>query len=167
MGIFAAIIAVCAQLSFPMPYGVPMSLQTFAIPLAGIVLGAKKGVLSTLVYVLLGAIGIPVFAGFTGGLGIVIGPTGGFILSFPFMALSAGIGEAKNSKTWLLLWLALGTVINYLCGMYVFSLVMSSGIKTAFAVCVLPFILPDIVKIVLVAVWGRMIKQMLIKSKVL
>jgi len=167
MGVFTAIITVCAQLSIPMPYGVPMSLQTFAIPLAGVVLGAKKGILSTLIYVLLGAIGIPVFAGFTGGLGIVIGPTGGFILSFPIMALTAGIGEAKSGKIWLLFWLTLGAVINYLCGMLIFSLVMSSGLKTAFAVCVLPFFPMDIVKIVLVVVWGRMIKQMLVKSKVL
>ena len=59
IGIFAAIIAVCAQISIPMPLGVPMTLQTLAIPLAGVVLGIKKGVAATLVYILLGIIGVP------------------------------------------------------------------------------------------------------------
>ena len=93
ISIFAAIIAVCAQVSLPMPYGVPLTLQTFAIQLAGVVLGPKKGALAALVYITLGAVGVPVFAGFTGGMGIVLGVTGGFILSFPLLALLAGIGS--------------------------------------------------------------------------
>lgn len=167
IGIFTAIITVCAQLSIPMPYGVPMTLQTFAIPLAGVVLGARKGAFSTLIYVLLGAIGVPVFAGFTGGLNIVLGATGGFILSFPLMAIAAGIGESKNNKAWLMCGLLAGAIINYLCGMLYFTVVMSSDIKTAFVACVLPFIPTAIVKIVLVAVLGKYFKTALVKSKVL
>ena len=167
IGIFTAVITVCAQLSIPMPYGVPLTLQTFAIPLAGVILGAKKGAISTLIYILLGAAGIPVFAGFTGGLGIVIGPTGGFIFSFPLMAITAGVGESKSNRVWLVFWLVLGTALNYLCGMFFFSLVMSSSLKTAFAVCVLPFIPTGIIKIALVAVCGRMIKRALAESGVL
>jgi len=167
IGIFTAIIVVLAQISIPMPYGVPMTLQTFAIPLAGIVLGAKKGTLSTVVYVLLGAIGVPVFAGFTGGLGIVIGPTGGFILSFPIMALTAGIGANKGNKIWLVLGLLVGSVINYLCGMLMFSLVTASDLTTAFVACVLPFIPTAIIKAVLAGVLGVNIKNVLVKGRVL
>lgn len=161
IGILTAIIAVMAQISIPMPYGVPMTLQTFAIPLAGIVLGAKKGAVSTLIYVLLGAVGVPVFSSFLGGLGIVLGYRGGFILSFPIMALAAGIGASKNNKAWLAVWLAAGAVINYICGMLVFGFVMSSDLYTSFTACVLPFIPTDIVKIALLALSGGKIKRLI------
>ena len=81
IAIMTAITVVMAQISIPMPMGVPMTMQTFAITLAGVILGSKKGGLSILVYVLLGAIGVPVFAGFSGGVQNLIGPTGGFIIS--------------------------------------------------------------------------------------
>ncbi len=167
IAIFTAIICVCAQISIPMPYGVPLTLQTFAIPLAGIILGMKKGTLSTLVYILIGAVGIPVFAGFKGGIGILAGATGGFILSFPLMTLMAGIAEARKTKTGLILCLLSGTLLNYLCGIFYFTLVMMSDVKTAFIACVLPFIPTDIIKIVLVAVLGTKLKKALIKSNVL
>lgn len=165
IGIFTAIIAVSAQISIPMPYGVPMTLQTFAIPFVGIVLGAKKGTLATSIYVLLGALGIPVFAGFTGGLGIVFGPTGGFILSFPIMALAAGIGAGKNNKMWIAVGIVAGTIINYLCGMFMYSIVMSSDLKTAFAVCIAPFVPTAVIKAALAGVSGVKIKSILEKAK--
>ena len=167
VGIFTAIIVVMAQLSVPMPYGVPMTLQTLAIPLAGVILGAKNGTFSTLVYVLLGAIGVPVFAGFTGGLGIVIGSTGGFILSFPIMALTAGIGADKGSKIWLAAGLLVGAVINYLCGMFMYSFVTGSDLQKAFVACVLPFIPTAIIKAVLAGVLGLNIRNALVRGKVL
>ena len=68
-GIFATITAILAQISIPLPGGVPLTLQTFAVSLAGILLGSKKGFISILVYVLMGAIGLPVFSGFSGGIG--------------------------------------------------------------------------------------------------
>jgi len=164
IGIFTAITAVCAQLIVPMPYGVPMTMQTFAILLAGVALGAKNGALSALVYVLLGAAGAPVFAGFTGGLGVIFGRTGGFILSFPIMALAAGFGGAKSNKLWLAFWLIAGTAINFLCGMLMFGLVTGTGPAASFVYVVLPFIPGGIVKIILVALSGRVIKAALAKS---
>ncbi|MCL2057891.1 MAG: biotin transporter BioY, partial [Oscillospiraceae bacterium] len=164
IGVFAAIIAVMSQLRIPMPYGVPMTLQTLAVPLAGIVLGAKKGALATLVYILLGAVGAPVFSGFTGGIGVVIGMTGGFILSFPLMALVAGLAESKKSIVWLASGLVAGAAINYLCGALWFSLVMSSSIITAFAACVQPFILTDVIKITLLTAFASHLKNALIKA---
>lgn len=166
IGIFTAIIAVLAQISIPMPYGVPMTLQTFAIPLAGIVLGTRKGTLSTLAYVLLGAFGVPVFAGFRGGLGIVFGPTGGFILSFPLMALAAGIGAERNNKSMLACGLISGTVLNYICGMLMFSLVTSRSLSTAFVACVLPFIPTSIIKMILVGILGVKFKRILEKERI-
>ena len=117
-GIFTALIVVCSQLSIPMPAGVPMTLQTFIIPLAGIVLGAKRGTIATCIYVLLGAVGLPVFAGFAGGLGILFGMTGGFILSFPLMALFAGLGSRRDKKSMTIL----GLIIGYRYGIRLYRL---------------------------------------------
>ena len=167
VGIFTAIIAALSQLSIPMPYGVPMTMQTFAIMFAGIVLGAKRGALSALVYVLIGAIGAPVFAGFAGGMGIVLGMTGGFILSFPLVALFAGMGEGRKKLIWFVMGLCAGVIINYICGMLWFSFVMASDLKIAFTACVLPFIPTDIVKLVLAAVIGRRVKGALLKAGLL
>ncbi|MEM1485887.1 biotin transporter BioY [Oscillospiraceae bacterium PP1C4] len=161
IGLFTAIICVLGQISIPMPYGVPMTMQTFVIPLAGVILGHKKGTFSVLIYVLLGAIGVPVFAGFKCGIGIVFGPTGGFILSFPLMALLAGIGAQKNNKIWLWSGLAFGSIVNFLCGMIMFSLNTGKSFTTAFVACVLPFIPTAIIKIILVGVIGVQCKRIL------
>jgi len=167
IAIFTTIITLMAQISIPIPCGIPMTMQTFAVPFAGIILGAKKGALSALAYILLGAIGVPVFANFTGGIGIVFGITGGFILSFPIMALAAGIGEDKNNKIWLIAGLIIGAIINYLCGMLWFSLFINGNLKTAFMVCILPFIPTAVIKIILAAVLGKQIKNVLVKGKIL
>jgi biotin transport system substrate-specific component len=167
IAVFTAIITVCSQISIPLPVGVPMTLQTFAIPLAGMILGKKHGTLSTVIYVLLGLVGVPVFAGFAGGLGTVFGRTGGFILSFPIMALLAGIGNEKNNNVWLVSWLVLGAAVNYLCGALMFSFVASTNLITSFVYVVVPFIPTSIVKIALVALVGKSVKAALIKNKLL
>ena len=80
-GLFAAVIAVMAQISIPMPMGVPMTMQTFAITLAAVVLGSKLSTISSLIYIIMGAVGLPVLANFSGGFDKFVGPTGGFLLS--------------------------------------------------------------------------------------
>ena len=82
-GLFAAVIAVMAQISIPMPMGVPMTMQTFAITLAAVVLGSKLSTISSLIYIIMGAVGLPVLANFSGGFDKFVGPTGGFLISFP------------------------------------------------------------------------------------
>ena len=81
VALFTAVIAVMAQISIPMPLGVPMTMQTFAITLAAVVVGAKLSTISTTIYLLLGAVGVPILAGFSGGLSKFVGPTGGFLIS--------------------------------------------------------------------------------------
>lgn len=165
IGVFTAIIIVLGQISIPMPYGVPMTLQTLIIPFAGIILGAKRGTLATLIYVVLGAVGLPIFSRFSGGLSVVFGPTGGFILSFPIMAWMAGKGAEKGKALWVFLGLILGAIVNYLCGMLMFSLITSSTLSAAFLACVLPFIPTGIIKIVLAGTLGPSTKKLLIKAK--
>lgn len=88
---FAAIISVLSILQIPTPWGVPFTLQTFAIALCGYVLGKKYGTVATGIYVILGAVGVPVYAGMKAGFGVLFGPTGGYIIGFVFMALFCGI----------------------------------------------------------------------------
>ena len=91
-GMCTAIIAVLSQISFPLPSGVPVTLQTFAIALTGFLLGWNSGLFSTLTYLILGMIGVPVFANFKGGAAIIFQKTGGFLIGFLFMTLLCGLG---------------------------------------------------------------------------
>ncbi|MDR3332281.1 MAG: biotin transporter BioY [Synergistaceae bacterium] len=159
IALFAALTAVMAQISIPMPLGVPMTMQTFAISMAGILLGARRGFVSALVYVLLGAVGAPVFAKLSGGLPIIVGPTGGFILSFPLMAWLVGYGAEKQTVPAVVLGLLAGTVVNYICGMIMFSTITGQGLLVAFNACVLPFIPTTVVKIIAACVIGIKIRK--------
>ena len=80
VGVFAAVLAVLSQISFPLPSGIPVTLQTFAVALCGYALGCKRGTLAVLVYIVLGAVGLPVFANFSGGFGSLVGLAGGLHL---------------------------------------------------------------------------------------
>lgn len=91
-GLFAAIIAVLTLVTIPMPSGVPITLQTFAVALCGYSLGCAKGTAATFVYVALGAVGLPVFSGMKGGFSVLVGPTGGYIYGFVGMAALCGLG---------------------------------------------------------------------------
>jgi biotin transport system substrate-specific component len=157
-GIFTAFMAVMAQISIPMPLGVPMTMQTFAVSLAGVMLGAKRGFFSALAYVLLGAAGVPVFANFTGGMGIILGPTGGFIVSFPLLALLIGWGADKGRNETIAGIIA-GNVVNYAVGMICFTLSTGKGLDVAFTACVLPFIPTAIMKAVAAGVVGLKIRS--------
>jgi len=169
MALFTALIAACAQISIPLPTGVPITLQTFAIMLAGIILGAKRGTIATLVYVLLAIVGTPVLANFTGGAGIVFGITGGFILSFPIMPLTIGLfnkaGEDKSNKLLLPVGTVLAVIVNYICGMSYFSIFTSSSLVVAFSACVLPFILGDTAKVFIAIAIGKKVKIILNKAE--
>ncbi|MCL1859419.1 MAG: biotin transporter BioY [Oscillospiraceae bacterium] len=177
ISIFTAITAVCAQISIPNPTGVPFTLQTFAIPLAGIILGAKSGTLSASVYIFLGISGVPVFTGFSGGIAVLFGKTGGYIISFPVMALCAGISSdlyenVKIKNIWiknaiLAGGLILGAVINYISGMLWGKFFLTCSMRDAFLLFVLPYIPTAVVKIILSGIFGISVKKILIKSKLL
>ena len=175
IAVFAAIISVLSQLSIPMPAGVPMTLQTLIIPIAGIVLGKKRGTYATLLYLLIGAVGIPVFSGFSGGIGVLLGMTGGFLISFPVLAFTAGLGDElgiklsrknENAKphiyfTILVICLLIGATINYVFGTIWFMIFSKSSFITGFTACVLPFIPTSVLKIILVAVVAPQLKKRL------
>lgn len=160
-----AVIAIMAQISIPMPLGVPMTMQTFAITLAAVILGSKKGAIASLVYILLGAIGLPVFAGFAGGAQHIVGPTGGFLISFPIMAFIIGLGVDKfhNIKGGFIVCLVIGTVVNYIFGVAMFCLLTGSSVLVGFSACVLPFIPTAILKAIIASILGLQVRARVVK----
>ena len=98
--LFSGILCVLAPVALPVPGSpVPLSLATFAVYLTGMILGTKQGVLSVLVYLFLGTVGLPVFSGFSGGIGILLGPTGGYLLGYIPCVLVTGLGKDKKWNT--------------------------------------------------------------------
>ena len=169
VGILAALIALCAWISIPT--AVPFTLQTFAIFLALAVLGGKLGTLAVGVYLLLGAVGLPVFAGFKGGLGALLGNTGGYLLGFLLTALVMwGAERIFGQKTGpYLLSAVVGLLLCYLFGTAWFYVLYTStsgpvGIATVLGWCVIPFVVPDLVKLALALLLGRRIAAALERS---
>lgn len=162
IAIMTAVTAVLAQISIPLPMMVPMTMQTFAVTLAGILLGAKRGAVSMIIYLLLGAVGAPVFTGLKGGQQSLAGPTGGFLLSFPVMAYIIGKGiELRKKKGMFTLLLIVGTVSNYVVGVAMYCVVMESTVWTAVTACVLPFIPTAVIKAILAAALGLRLRDRL------
>ncbi|MDO4474621.1 MAG: biotin transporter BioY [Eubacteriales bacterium] len=163
MGVLTAVIVVMAQIAIPMPLGVPMTMQTFAITLAAIILGAKNSAIATFVYVLLGAVGLPVFANFTGGFAKLAGPTGGFLFSFPIMAFLIGLGAEyySRSKVHYIVFLIIGTAVNYLIGTVFFCMLTNSSISVGLGACVIPFLPTAIIKAILASILGIAVKKRL------
>ena len=154
IALFAVVMAVCAWISIPA--AVPFTLQTLGVFLAVGMLGGKRGTLAVLIYLLLGAVGMPVFAGFNGGLGYMLGSTGGYIVGFLLSALTMwGFEAALGRKTWVLaVSMVLGLAVCYAFGTAWFMVVYARnsgpiGLATALGWCVIPYIVPDLVKIAL------------------
>lgn len=165
--IFASITAILAQVSIPIPFStVPLTMQVFAVTLSGVILGAKRGFICQLIYVMLGSIGIPVFAQMSGGLHIVVGYTGGFIMAFPIMAFAIGFISDKFKKLpYVLGSMVLALSINYIIGTLWYSFVSGVGFKEGFIACVAPFIIVDIIKVFFAATIGINIKSRVFKGE--
>ena len=161
ISLFAALTAVGAFISVPL-YLVPLSLQSLFTLLAAMILGSVMGASSQIIYVLLGVIGLPVFAGFKAGIGILFGPTGGFLLGFIISAYIIGkIVELKKEKNIFYYFLVgiIGTIILYIIGITQLSLVTGIGIKKAITVGMLPFLPGDILKIIAASFIARKFKM--------
>lgn len=157
-GMMTALLAVLSQLSIPMPSGVPVTLQTLAVVLCACILGWKLGTLSVLLYLILGAAGLPVFANFGAGLGAVIGPTGGFLIGFLPLAFLTGVGKEKKGL-WRLWMAALGLASCHALGILQFSLVMGSGWMEAFLLVSAPYLVKDGISVFLAFVVGGAVSK--------
>ena len=155
-----------AQISIPLPLGIPLTMQSFAVMMAGIILGAKKGATATLLYVLVGFCGFPVFSRLTGGYQVLFGPTGGFLLSFPLLAFVSGVGAKLHLRFRgiLLLMLFFGNMITLTLGTAMFCLITNSSLIVGITACILPFLLVTLVQIILAYILGLEIKKRLTKN---
>lgn len=170
IALFAVLIAICSWISIPA--AVPFTLQTFAVFISVVILGGKRGTLSIVLYILMGLIGVPVFAGFRAGPSVLLGTTGGYIIGFIFTGLLMwGIEKLFGKKLWIqalsmvagmLVYLTFGT----LWFMFVYARTTGPvGLATVLGWCVIPFIIPDVLKIALALFLGdRLRKTALIRS---
>lgn len=169
ISISAALITVCSWISIPIG-PVPFTLQTMGILAVMLTVGGRRGTLSVLVYLALGACGLPVFAGFKGGAASFIGPTGGFLIGFVFAALVYWLFEkilfrklmTSAVKTWIFAAInsVIFEVVMYLIGVIWFMSVYAAqtgpvGLATVMSWCVIPFIIPDIVKLAVAVIIGE------------
>ena len=157
--LFAALLAACTWLSVPMPKPlVPFTMQTFAVFLALLLLGGRRGLYAVVVYLLLGAVALPVFSGFRGGLDVLLGTTGGYLVGFVAMALVYWLLTARlgNALWWKIAGCVLGLAVCYAFGTAWFIRAYAAstgpiGVTAALGMCVFPFLLPDAVKLLLAA----------------
>ncbi len=164
VAVCTVLIAVCSWVSIPAM--VPFTLQTFAVFCVLELLGGKRGTLSILVYLLLAAIGIPVLHGFTGGIGAVFGTTGGYLLGFILIGLVYGLSEKLfgNRPAVRIAAMVLGLLLCYAFGTAWFMIVYARnsgpvGLETALGWCVIPFILPDLVKLSLAVLLASRLRK--------
>ena len=165
-----ALIAVCSWISVPSV--VPFTLQTFAVCLIASLLGLRLGLWTVAGYILLGAVGVPVFSGFRGGPGALLGVTGGYIIGFLLTALVTGFAADRYGRRLpvLLVSMALGILLCYIFGTAWFMLVYAKNtgpvsLGTALAWCVTPYLIPDGIKLVLAALLTRRLHPVQFKSK--
>lgn len=152
IALFSALIAVLAQISIPTT--VPFTLQTLGVFITASMLGWKRGTLSVVIYILLGAVGLPVFAGFSGGVGTLIGPTGGYIIGFLFTAVAVGVmTQLLGKKLWVLaVSMIIGLALCYVMGTIWFCVSTKAEILYALSVCVVPFLIADTAKIIVATI---------------
>ncbi|EUJ26566.1 BioY family protein [Listeria cornellensis FSL F6-0969] len=162
------IIAILAQITIPIG-PIPLTGQTFAVGLAATILGARNATISVAVYIVLGAIGIPVFAGMTAGLGIIFGPTGGFIIGFLFNAYITGylIEKTNFSMAYAIFANIIGSFVTLLFGVVWLKISGDLSWSTAFTAGAIPFIIPGILKATLAALAGIGIRKRLVSGKLI
>lgn len=169
IALFAVLMAVCAWISTPRtPISVPFTLQTFAVFAALTMLGGRRGLWAVLVYLLMGLVGLPVFTGFQGGPGVLLGATGGYIIGFVGAALAYWLVTAKLGKglPGMVCGCLLGMLVYYTFGTAWFLVLYTStrgpiGLTAALAACVVPFIVPDLLKMALAVLLARRVGKYL------
>lgn len=168
IAVMAAVICVLGPLSIPIGV-VPISFTNLAVYLAIYALGRRRGTISYLVYLLLGMIGVPVFSGFSGGVGKLFGPTGGYLIGFLFMALLCGwfIDTFSCALVPSFAGMVLGTLVCYLFGTLWLAYQAGLTFSAALAAGVLPFVAGDLIKMAIAAVIGPQVRRQLARAGLL
>ena len=155
-GMMTAVLAVLSIVTIPLPTGVPVTLQTFAMAFCGYVLGWKLGGASSALYLILGAIGVPVYAGMSGGFGALLGPAGGFIF---------GIKKGFPGKPFVLG--IAGLAVCHAFGVVQFSIVTGNTIPASFLAVSVPYIVKDVISVVVAEILGVAVRKALSAAHVM
>ena len=157
IALMTAVTCVLGPLSIPLPFSpVPISLTNFAIFLAIFVLGMKNGTISFIIYLLLGAVGVPVFSSFRGGLQVLAGPTGGYLIGFIFLALIMGFALEHFDRKLVptIIGMIIGMAVCYAFGTVWLAKLLSLSFKEGLMVGVIPYLPGDAAKIIIAAIVG-------------
>lgn len=166
--LMAAVLCVIGPLSVPIG-AIPISLSNFVISLTVWLLGPKFGTLSVAIYLALGAVGMPVFSGYGGGLAKLAGPTGGYLIGYLAMAFIGGlfVEKSKGNPVVSGIGLVIGVAVSYVFGTAWFVFQMGCELSYALAVCVYPFIAFDLAKVIVACVIGALLRKRLTQAGVL
>lgn len=168
-GLFAALTAVLGLISVPLPFSpVPISGQSLAIMLAGSILTVRQAAFSMLTFILVGAVGLPIFAGGTGGVGVIVGPRGGYLIGFLAGAIVISILKGSSKNIWRLAVANIvgGIVVVYVIGVLWLSFVTGMDLQKAIVAGALPFIPGDLFKAFIASVLGVAVNRQLGKANV-
>lgn len=157
IALMTTVTCVLGPLSIPLPFSpVPISLTNFAIFLAIFVLGMKSGTISFIIYLLLGAIGVPVFSSFRGGLQVLAGPTGGYLIGFIFLALIMGFALEHFDRKLVptIIGMIIGMAVCYAFGTVWLAKLLSLSFKEGLMMGVIPYLPGDAAKIIIAAIVG-------------
>ncbi len=160
IGMCAALMVIFSQFSVPLPFtSVPITFQIFGLVLISIIVGAKIATISQIIFILLGSIGLPVFANFSGGFSIILGPTGGYIFGFIFMAFL--VGRASNNQNTVMLFITsyIGLCIDYIIGTLQLKIVTGISLKASLIVGVYPFVGKDIIILSIAILLGLKVRK--------
>lgn len=165
VGLCAAIMCIAGPFSVPIPISpVPISLTPLVVFLAAYILPPKLCTLSTAVYLMLGTVGLPVFSGFTGGVGKIAGPTGGYLIGFLLTAFICSLfNHSFNKNIISLLGMICGAAAYYIFGTVWFTIQQGVSFQAAFTACVLPYLLGDGLKIAAALIIGSKLKHLSVK----
>lgn len=157
VALFAALLGIFSQIALPLPSGIPLTLQTFAVALCGACLGKTLGPVAVLVWTGLGSVGVPVFSGFRGGLSVFTEPMGGFLVGFFALAWFCGMGSGETVKQ-AFFWGLLGLLPCHAMGVAWFCFVSHQPLATGFLTASLPFFLKDTLSVVGAALAARTVR---------
>lgn len=171
IGIFAALTAVFAQISIPIPISpVPITLSIFAVFLSALILGSKCGAFSQIIYVLLGTFGVPVFSGLHSGPGYILGATGGYIISYPIMAFVIGLLIDRKKTVSVLDMIGamiIGLIICYTLGTSWLAVFTKMNAAKAISLGIVPYLPLDILKTVAAALIGYQTRATLLRANLI
>ena len=160
IGMCAALMAIFSQISIPLPFtSVPVTLQIFGLVVLAVIVGAKIGTLSIIIFIFLGAIGLPVFANFSGGFGVIMGPTGGYIFGFVLIAFLIGFASSKQNNAILFITSYIAVIADLIVGTLYLKMVTGMDLNSALIAGFYPFIIKDLITVAVAVAVGLKIKE--------